>query len=227
MFALCATDWENIFIELIYLYERKSRIPDRVEFPLVRPPLSSYEFPDHLIFRNVTDQWVESIKSALGTTSTDGSPVAYKAPWTSLSDVASESLDLLFSQAVLQNVEPIQDVYGAMFAWLKPGGYASHATGFGANDFAPYWNGPWAYTEREWRLVCGRREVVLNREPLSRQLECARQARFEIVYIDTQSEPGGLPIEDLDLQFQTFSAHDLSARGAVFILRKPAAERTR
>ena len=68
-----------------------------------------------------------------------------------------------------------------MFLWLKPGGYASHIVDFTAHGLSPFWNGHWAYSSFQWRLVRGRREFLLNREPLSRHLAGASKAGFELM----------------------------------------------
>ena len=39
---------------------------------------------------------------------------------------STETLDLVFSQATLEHVDGLPDVYRAMYDWLKPGAYMSH-----------------------------------------------------------------------------------------------------
>jgi hypothetical protein len=43
------------------------------------------------------------------------------------------SLDLVFSQAVLEHVDDPEETYKTMVAWLKPSGYASHVIDFSAH----------------------------------------------------------------------------------------------
>ena len=67
-----------------------------------------------------------------------------------------------------------------MYAWLKPGGYASRVIDFRVHGRSPFRNGHWAYFDWQWRLVRGKRELLLNREPLSTHLVLAKKVDFEI-----------------------------------------------
>ena len=147
--------------------------------------------------------------------------LSYRAPWTSPADVPPGSLDLVFSQAVLQYVDRLDRAYRAMFTWLKPGGYASHATGLGANDISPYWNGHWSCSERQWKVVRGRREYLLNREPISTHMRLGRQAGFDILHVDTEQNHNGLPRTKLAHPFRDLPEEDLLTSGAMIVLRKP------
>ena len=116
---------------------------------------------------------------------------------------------LILSQAVLQYIDDLEGTYQAMFAWLRPGGFCSHSTGLGANNFSPFWNGHWAYTDFEWRMVRGRRECLLNRQPLSTHLRLARKVGFDVLRVDAQHDHGGLPVTALGSPFKTLAAEDL------------------
>ena len=70
-----------------------------------------------------------------------GQFVDYRTPWTSPSEVAASSLDLIFSQAVLEHVDGLEETYEAMSVWLKPGGYAFHVIDFTAHQLAPFGTG--------------------------------------------------------------------------------------
>jgi SAM-dependent methyltransferase len=214
-------DLESISRELGQLYLSRAPIPDDSEFPAVRPRLDSYDFPDRLVVHEDLAQKIGRINSAVRSGLTDGVEVAYHAPWTSPDIIQPGSLDLVFSQAVLQYVDDLSGTYRAMFSWLRPGGYCSHATGLGANDFSPSWNGHWAYSDFEWRLVRGRRECLLNRQPLSVHLQLARSTGFDILHVDAQHNQNGLPVHSLSSRFRALAAEDLVTSGAMFVLRKP------
>ena len=173
-------DLQAIFGKLVRLYEGKEPIPDDSEFPRVSPRLASYEFPNHLIDWTGFRRRVECIRAELGKGLDQGRMIRYQAPWTSVDDVAAGSLDLIFSQAVLEYAVPLDEVYRAMFLWLKEGGHASHVIDFSAHGLSPFWNGHWAYSNREWWLARGRREIFLNRETLSSHIACASEFDFEI-----------------------------------------------
>jgi len=212
---------EQLLDEIARLYSAREPIPSHEEFPAVRPRLSSYEFPAGLIDLRDLPARVQRIRLALRRGMDNNAEVSYRAPWASVADVEAGSLDLIFSQGVLQCIDDIEPTYHAMFSWLKPGGYASHSTGCAAVHFSPYWNGHWAYSDLEWRLVRGRREWLPNRLPLSVHLELARRVGFEVLQVDAQYDRGGLAAEHLSPRFRHLPAEDLATRGAMVVLRKP------
>src|SRR5262249_44088460 len=134
--------------------------------------------------------------------------------------IALGSLDLIFSQAVLEHVDNLEETYQAMFAWLKPGGYASHVIDFSAHHLSPFWNGHWAYSDLQWRLARGRREFLLNREPLATHLARAKKAGFEVLLLKRDYAEGGIKAESLSHPFQLLDNEDARTRGAILILRK-------
>jgi hypothetical protein len=210
----------KVFDELVQLYSRADSIPDNREFPRLRPKLDSYTFPRHLIdISNFSDR-AEKIRKDFSTGVKTSQFVTYRAPWTSPNDITPGSLDLIFSQAVLEHVDNLEETYQAMFAWLKPGGYASHVIDFSAHYLSPFWNGHWAYSDLQWKLVRGRREFLLNREPLSTHLTCAEKTGFEILAIDLARDEDGLDRKSLSQRFQGLDCNDARTRGAMLILRK-------
>jgi hypothetical protein len=138
----------------------------------------------------------------------------------SAAEIEPNSLDLIFSQAVLEYAAPLDEVYGAMLTWLKPGGCASHVIDLSAHYLSPYWNGHWAYTKTEWRLAHGRRETFLNRRPLSVHVDCARKLGFEILAVNAYGDSTGLPDASLATEFRQMELKDRQARGALLIFCK-------
>jgi SAM-dependent methyltransferase len=213
-------DLETIFEEIVRLYSRREPIPDHEEFPRVRPRLKSYEFPNDLIDWDNFSSRAQNLRRELRTELGSGHSIDYRAPWTSPNEIAAASLDLIFSQAVLEHVDDLDETYKAMSLWLKPGGYASHVVDFTAHGLSPIWNGHWAYSDFEWRLVKGRREFLLNREPLSTHLTCARQVGLKVIYLKQQSDNNGLNHQSMSGRFRKLDAEDIRTCGAVMILRK-------
>ena len=210
---------EAIFESLVNLYRARAPIPDDTEFPRVEPKLESYEFPDYAIelpgFEDRVNQIRKEIKQGLQ----NGRMVRYHAPWTTVDGIAPRSLDLVFSQAVLEYV-PVDEAYTAMSVWLRKGQYASHVIDLSAYYLSPFSNGHLAYSNWEWRLACGRREAVLNREPLSTHLGCASKYGCDIVALHKNSTMSGLKPEQLSVRYRTLSAEDLQTRRATLVLRK-------
>ena len=83
------------------------------------------------------------------------------------------------------------------------------------------WNGHWAYSDWEWRMVRGRREWIINREPLSAHLEYAKKVGFDVLLLGQNHGSGGLGIEALSQRFQVLSAEDVRTHGASVHFVKP------
>jgi SAM-dependent methyltransferase len=213
-------DLEKMFEELYQMYRKKDPIPNDIEFPSVRPRIDSYEFPSHLIdwtdFHRATDKIRQQVRNGVN----NGSLLSYRVPWTSQCDIDEASLDLIFSQAVLEHVDRLEETYRAMFAWLKPGGYTSHVIDFRAHGRSPFWNGHWAYADWHWYLVRGRREYLLNREPLSTHLDLAKKVGFEVVLVKREIDGTGLGSKRLSSRFRGLDYEDIRTCGALLVLRK-------
>ncbi|MFO0697776.1 MAG: methyltransferase domain-containing protein [Nitrospira sp.] len=214
-------DLEKILDELLQMYSKKERIPDEAEFPRVRPRIESYEFPDDLVDWTNFSARADGIRQELKGGLNNGSLLGYRVPWTSLPYIAEASLDLIFSQAVLEHVDNLEETYRAMYAWLKPGGYASHLIDFKAHGRSPFWNGHWAYSDWQWKLVRGKREFLLNREPMSTHLSYASKVGFELLMSWRDQTDYGLDVNALSARFRGISAVDAQTSEVLVVLRKP------
>lgn len=212
-------DLESILAELAELLSRREQITEQ-EFPRLRPKLGQHPFPEKAIDWTGFADRAARIRSELRAGVNTGRMVQYHAPWTS-QYISPGSLDLVLSQSVLQHVDPLLETYRDIFAWLKPGGYSSHAVGCFSMYLSPFWNGHWAYSDREWRLVRGKREFLLNREPLSTHLRLAQQAGFTVVYAGKEYGADGLPTRELAPRFQTMDPEDHRTRFVMLVLQKP------
>ncbi len=214
------SDLETVHSELVQLYLQREPIPNDNEFPHIRPRLESYAYPEQLIEWMEFQGRAEMIRCELKMRLDATEVITYRAPWTSLDDIALASLDLVFSQAVLEHVDDLEQTYRTIAAWLKPRGYASHVIDFSAHHLSPFWNGHWAYSDKEWRLVRGGREFLLNRQPLSAHLHFAKRAGLEVLELQKDYNDQGLHRSALSKAFQMLDSEDLRTTGAVLILRK-------
>ena len=206
--------------DLTKMFINREPIPDSREFPRVWPQLESYEFPKFLNHSANVIETSNRIRNELANAQTSRL-IDYCAPWSSPAVVAPGTLDLIFSQAVLEHVDHLPETYEAMFAWLRPGGHASHVIDFSAHYLSPFWNGHWAYTQSEWQLARGRREFLLNRKPLSSHIACLKKSGFQIMSLIHERDTSGLQPEALAPEFRDFAAEDAQTRGCFFILKKP------
>lgn len=215
-------DLEKMLDELLQMYSQKERVPDDTEFPSVRPTIASYDFPSHLIDWTSFVTKVDELRSQVRDGLNSGSLLGYRVPWTSLPHIAEASLDVIFSQAVLEHIDDLHETYVAMFTWLKPGGYASHLIDFGAHGRSPFWNGHWAYSDWQWNLVRGRREFLLNREPMSTHLTLAKQVGFNVLLAEREEVQDGLEPRAFSSRFRHMDALDARTKGVLLILQKPS-----
>lgn len=214
-------DLGKMLDELLGMYLKEERVPDDKEFPFVRPRIDSFEFPDHIVDRKNVSTIAEAIRNQLWDGLKSGDLLGYRVPWMSLPQIEEASLDLIFSQAVLEHVDSLEETYRAMFAWLKPGGYASHVIDFRAHGRSPFWNGHWAYSDWQWKWVRGKREFLLNREPLSTHLLLAKKVGFELLLTERNQGHHGLEVSALAPRFRRMDTADAQTSGVFLILQKP------
>ena len=188
-----------------------------MEIPRVRPQIDSYELPSHRIDWTDLPVKAEEIRSQIPIgMNSDGSLLGYKAPWTSLPHIAEGSLDLIFSQAVLEHVDSLEETYQAMFAWLKPGGYASNMIDFSSHGQSLFWNGQWAYSDQQWKLVRGKRGFLLNREPLGTHLIHDKKVGFELLLTKREQASHGLEAPALAPRFRKWTQPTLLQVGVPY-----------
>jgi len=218
----------NLFDELVDLYRRRAPIPGDEEFPDLYPRLECYDFPaglfpeDHLESA-LDERRIREIREILakGKTHSNGLvDIRYVAPWNSAGQVEAGTVDMIFSQAVMEHVDDLRGAYEAMFRWLKPGGVISHEIDFKCHGTAASWNGHWAYSDRVWRIVRGRRTYFLNRQTCASHLDMIRRTGFEVVHVSRQECAPAIARVDLcrslswigDDDFVTASAHVIAQK---------------
>lgn len=215
----------GIFDELVGLFRSRASVPAEDEFPFLFPKLTNYEFPLHLLDsaqldRALSAQRIEKIKSSLERSAREDSMIVYKAPWSDAAVIREHSVDLIYSQAVLEHVDNLADAYETMHRWLKPQGTMSHQIDFKCHGKADTWNGHWTYSDLAWKLVVGRRPYLLNRVPHSEHVRLLRESRFRIVSDNVIHTPSVLHRTQLARRFRALSEVDLTTSGA-FVVAVP------
>jgi SAM-dependent methyltransferase len=140
--------------------------------------------------------------------------IQYRAPWSTAGAVEQETLDLVFSQATLEHVDGLPEVYRAMYDWLKPGGFMSHQIDFKCHNSASEWNGHWAYSNFMWKLVRGKDVWLINRLPYSTHVELMEKAGFRIVGEQLVRRASGVKRRQLASQFRSIPDSDLTTTDA-------------
>lgn len=218
---------------LVTLLKDRAAIPDQSEFPEVKPYLSSYAFPSHVLTedrlaRTLAPSRIDAVRHALQqvgeavkTGSGEEIQIMYRVPWFDPAVVQRGSIDMLYSQAVLEHVDDLATTYTALAAWLKPGGVASHQIGFVSHRITPEWNGHWAISDPVWRLIRGKRPYLLNREPASTHVRLLRESGLEIVREERVHKPSEIARSRLASRFRYFSDDDLTTKAVYVIAVKP------
>ena len=216
----------DMFDQLVELFRRKEPIPDEDEFPTLAPNLESYEFPEFLWSTSLDNPLdptrIARLRSSLQNFDSPSCAVRYIAPWVDTSSIIAESVDILLSQAVLELVPNVAEVYKNIYLWLKPGGLMSHQIDFGDPRTTISWNGNWAHSDFLWNCLRGRRAYWGNRQAHSVHIDLMRKTGFAIMCDVKQKDYSGLRKEQLAPRFQGLSNDDITTRGAFIVAKKPA-----
>lgn len=201
---------------------RTSAIPaSDEEFPEVLPHLGTRNLEPAATPSDLEDR-VSQVAEAL-----HGRPgsirIEYRVPWADRAVIAPDSIDLLFSQAVLEHVTALDDVYRAAALWLRPGGYLTSSVDFRSHGLTRGWNGHWGYPDAVWRAVKGRRSWEINRAWWEKHAMSLRSAGLELLSLQRSPLVSALSREDLAPEFRAMSDEDLNTYGAFFVARKPLA----
>jgi len=223
---------ERVFEETVQLFQEKAPIPGNDSYPNLCPRPNSLSFPASALHAFAPHD--EARTSHADTLRDDiarivkgesaGKHLRYVSSW-SPSSVPAGSVDLIFSQAVLEEIphqsgdSSLRAAFATMKDWLRPGGVASHQIDLGMYGHTP-WNIHWTWTDLTWKLVRGRRDNFVNREPLSTYLSLAESVGLEIVAVGITESKGVLD-SALRSRFRRLSAMDRTASGAHLLLRRP------
>jgi hypothetical protein len=217
---------ERALDELHAMFREAAPIPGDSTFPALRPKLRNYEFPQWLWRARIEEEKINTLRHdlrSLAAGGEGGGTLRYIVPW-SATTLPSESVDLVVSQAVLQEIpharrhSALRAAIAATSRWLRVGGIASHEIDFGLYGMSP-WNVHWSWSAVLWRVVRGRRENFVNREPLSTYVSLFRECGFSIVAIQAEQELG---IDDslLARRFRSLPESERRTRTAHIVVRK-------
>jgi len=217
----------QVLDELCELFASRAPVPGPEEFPAVKPGIDSYDFPDHILSDARLDACldaarIERIRHGVKNVSSPGSMVQYRAPWDRDATVEANSIDMVFSQAVLEHVDDLHRVYDYMHRWLHSDGFVSHLIDFKCHDSAREWNGHWAHSETMWHLVRGKDVWLINREPHSTHLRLLREYGFEVIEDTVFEMASNLKRDQLASRFKHLTDADLRTTEAFIQAKKVA-----
>lgn len=220
-----ALDNKKIFEELLLLFENRENIPDESEYPEIKPFLDNYSFPNDIFSAKTLEkalhpERVESMRRAIEGKQQENIQLQYFAPWQKNDVIGYNSIDMVISQAVLEHVEDIENIYHLCHSWLKPGGLMSHQVDFRCHGLSRVWNGHWTYPDMLWKIIVGKRSYLINRYPYSTHLKLIQKLRFKIVDERRISSKSTLDRKILAKPYKNLSDVDLTTSGIFIQARK-------
>jgi hypothetical protein len=217
----------EMFDCLLELFRRREPIPGDCELPGVFPRLADYSFPESIISADrlsvaLAADRVAAIRTELAELMNrrPGRYVSYFAPWDASAVVQPESVDLVFSQAVMEHVVDIHGTYRTLAKWLKPGGCMSHTVDFRSHHTAAEWNGHWGYSDLLWKIIVGRRAFLINREPHSSHLRALSSNGLKVRCDQRRQEGNGLDRRQFARRFRDLEDEDVVTSGSFIVAQK-------
>lgn len=212
--------------ELIKLFSNRTSIPDSDQFPEIKPRIESHHFPCWLADSSESsfNDRIYKVKHAVTHIDSPMSPIIYISPGDAHKRISENSVDFIFSQAVLEHVDDLGALYQDCYKWLTPGGLMSHQIDFRSHGTASTWDGHWTYSTFLWKMIKGRRPYLINRKPCSAHLKMIHNSGFEIVKFERYRLISTLKRQHLAKLFRGLSPDDLTTAGAYIIARKPVTE---
>lgn len=214
----------EIFDNLVKLLKGRTCIPNDNECAAIRPKLSNYEFPYELfsdkdLKASLESKRLERLKRIL-LTPREGKAIQYLAPRGELGTIRRNSIDWIFSQAVLEHVDNLRETYNQCFAALKADGFMTHQVDYKCHETANEWNGHWKYHKWLWTIMRGRRSWFINRLPYSVHVQLQKEASFELLSEIIEEQQSDIKRTQLAKEYRALTVKDMQTSGAMFVLRK-------
>jgi len=216
----------KIFDELVHMFKNNVPIPNNIDFPALKPFLDDYSFPGEILSNDYLEKKMSSKRlgsireSIQNKYNEENRHIIYKAPWDSNKIIQKKSVDIIISQAVLEHIDDLKNTYSNFSLWLKDNGIMSHQIDFKCHGFANKWNGHWAYSDFEWKLIRGKRKWLINRKPLSNHVRLLDENNFTIIHSINIQGKNGIQRDRLSKSNSYLSNEDLNTCGSYILSRK-------
>jgi SAM-dependent methyltransferase len=216
----------RILDDLLELFRRGEPIPDEKELPRVFPLLDSYGFPHDILSRELLadtlrPERIAAIRDVLnGADRSELIKIDYVAPWQIAMPAPTETVDMVFSQAVMLYVSDVDSVYAAMSRWLRPGGVMSHTINCTSVGLTPEWDGHWTLSDRDWAQIEGCQPYAVSRLPYSAHVEAMQKAGLTIVAAKKESAVPTMSRDGLAPPFRRLSEGDRTTARAFVLATK-------
>ncbi len=218
----------KIFDELVDLFRRRAAGPKN-GWPDYKKYLDKNCFPSHILTadsleKSLSEERLTGIRNAISRQehSTKNVTIKYMVPWSDISVIDKDSVDVIISHSVLEHVVDVPGTYKALYSWLKPGGFMSHQIDFTSHGLSDKWNGYRAYSELLWKIIVGKQTYLINREPYSTHLRLLNENSFDIVCnLKRYRQEQGILRSQLSSYWKDISDDDLACSGTFIQACKP------
>ena len=223
----------TVFDDLVGLFQRQESIPRDREAAEVEPKLPSYDFPLNLLQPErltvfLAPERLDMIRRAIEKMNDPPSDpthhiqLSYIAPWDQGATIPSGSVDLIYSQAVLEHVKDLRTSYGEMYNWCRPGGCLSHQIDLRSHGTSLDWNGQWQYSEAQWKRVENPQTYrYINRQPSSEHIKLIQESGFDILTAIRGEDYSGIDRNNLASQWQRMADEDITCYSLHVVACKP------
>jgi hypothetical protein len=151
---------------------------------------------------------------------TDRVTIRYMVPWNEASVIRRATVDLVFSQVVLQDIVDLEDTHQACAQWLKSGGWISHQIDLTWYGQGKVWNDHWTYPDSIWMIVLGKRSYYLTRQPCSHHIQALKACGFEIICHLKLTRTDGVKRSQLAPRWKGLSEDDFTCAGTFIQARR-------
>lgn len=216
----------KVFDELVIFFRNRVDIPDISRLRGSPPLLDDYRFPYDLLDENIlsyslNDKRIAAIRAELSGQSEAQQYVRYVVPWDKYALIPHNSVEFVYSQAVMEHVDDLESAYLICNHLLINGGVMSHAIDYRSHKLTKEWNGHWACSDWEWQLIRGGRPFLLNRKPHSEQVRYILLHNFELCVNESMYMEGGVQRNQLAEPFRDMTDEDLQTSAAFIQALKP------
>jgi hypothetical protein len=97
----------------------------------------------------------------------------------------------------------------------------SHQIDFKSHGVTEKWNGHWAYTDFQWRIIEGKRRGFVNREPYSKHLSALQEIGFNVTKTVTSQDSECCESSMQHYKYGELSHEDSITMGALIQAIKP------
>jgi len=126
-------------------------------------------------------------------------------------------VEAVFSQAVLEHIDDLPGLFIHLVSTGAPGAIHSHHVDLSCHDLTREWNGHWAFSEAQWRIIRGRRPQFINRATESYLLTLFNNLDLPILHQERYRHTDRPSIKD-NLSRISSSPSDFSAESCYFLL---------